>query len=87
MSGFAAQGQLRDLSRNFPVPEHGRYAREAAWTDENGIISLPPPVPDPVRRKAVLSAAAAGAIGVALWARSRRARKAGKSEPGWQQVA
>lgn len=87
MSGFAAQGQLRDLSRNFPVPEHGRYAREAAWTDENGLVSLPPPVSDPVRRKAVLSAAAAAAVGLAFWVRTRRAKKAGKAEPGWQQVA
>ncbi len=87
MSGFAAQGELRDLSRNFPVPEHGRYAREAAWTDENGVASLPPPVSDPVRRKAVLSAAAAGAVGIALWARSRRNKKTNKAEPGWKQVA
>ncbi len=87
MSGFAAQGQLRDLSRNFPVPEHGRYAREAAWSDENGVISLPPPVSDPVKRKAVLSAAGAAAVGVALWARSRRNNKKHKSEPGWKQVA
>lgn len=87
MFGFAAQGQLRDLSRRFPVPEYGRYTKEAALADENGIISLPEPVPDRLRRKAVFSAAAAGAVGVALWARSRRSKRHAGAETSWKQVA
>ena len=87
MSGFAAQGQLRDLSRNFPVPEYGRYVLEPVRTDENGIISLPAPVPDRLRRKAALSAAAAGAVGLALFLRRRRSRRGLVKEPGWKQVA
>lgn len=87
MFGFAAQGQLRDLSRKFPVPIYGRYAKEAAMTDENGIISLPEPVPDRLRRKAIFSAAAAGAVGVTFWVRSRRSKKSAVNETSWQQVA
>lgn len=87
MSGFAAQGQLRDLSRHFPVPEYGRYVKEAARTDESGVASLPPPVADPLKRRAALSAAAAGAVGVTLWIRSRRSRRNVSGEAGWQQVA
>jgi hypothetical protein len=87
MSGFAAQGQLRDLSRNFPVPEYGRYAKESSHTDENGIISLPGPVPDRLRRKAAISAAAAGAVGIGLFIRRRRSRRHQVKEPEWRQVA
>jgi len=87
MSGFAAQGELRDLSRSFPVPDYGRYTREAAVADENGIISLPAPVPDRLRRKAVFSAIAAGAIGVTLWVRSRRSKRHPGAETMWKQVA
>ena len=87
MSGFAAQGQLRDLSRHFLVPQYGRYVLESAHTDEQGIISLPEPVPDRLRRKAAVSAAAAGAIGIALFVRRRRSRSRSVKEPGWKQVA
>lgn len=87
MSGYAAQGQLRDLSRHFPVPEYGRYVKEAVRTDESGLASLPPPVPDRLRRRATLSVAAAGAVGVTLWIRSRRSKKNVSGEAGWQQVA
>jgi glyoxylase-like metal-dependent hydrolase (beta-lactamase superfamily II) len=87
MFGYAPQGQLRDLSRNFPVPEYGRYALEPARTDENGIISLPPPVPDRLRRKAALSAAAAGAVGIAFFLRRRRSRRRSIKEPEWREVA
>ncbi|HET9181386.1 MAG TPA: MBL fold metallo-hydrolase [Candidatus Angelobacter sp.] len=87
MFGFAAQGQLRDLSRNFPVPFYGRYTKQAAVTDENGIISLPEPVPDRLRRKAVFSAAAAGAVGITFWVRSRRSKRSRGAETRWEQVA
>jgi len=87
MFGFAAQGQLRDLSRNFPVPEYGRYMKESARTDENGIISVPEPVPDRLRRKAAISAVAVGAVGIGFFIRRRRSRRRGIKEPEWRQVA
>jgi glyoxylase-like metal-dependent hydrolase (beta-lactamase superfamily II) len=40
---------LRELARNFvslAVPPHGRYVRQPALFDENGVVALPPPVPD-----------------------------------------
>jgi glyoxylase-like metal-dependent hydrolase (beta-lactamase superfamily II) len=37
-----AADQLQFLADHFPVPEHGRYVREAARTDESGITYLPP---------------------------------------------
>jgi glyoxylase-like metal-dependent hydrolase (beta-lactamase superfamily II) len=73
MSGGEALQQLRELARNFPVPEYGRYVQEPAQFDENGIAYLPPPVPDPVKRNAVLALAGLSAIGLAIWT-NRRAK-------------
>jgi glyoxylase-like metal-dependent hydrolase (beta-lactamase superfamily II) len=44
---------LRRLARDFDriaVPKQGRYVREPAVADESGVVSLPPPVPDPLPR-------------------------------------
>lgn len=38
--------QLAEFALHFPMPGHGRYAHEAAHTDENGVLDVPPPVPD-----------------------------------------
>jgi glyoxylase-like metal-dependent hydrolase (beta-lactamase superfamily II) len=45
--------ELRRLARDFDriaVPPRGRYVREPALADERGVVSLPPPVPDPLPR-------------------------------------
>lgn len=34
--------ELESLAANFPVPQHGRYIREPARFDENGITYVPP---------------------------------------------
>jgi len=42
--------QLEQLVREFDeraLPAQGRYLHEAAETDENGVVSVPPPVSDP----------------------------------------
>jgi glyoxylase-like metal-dependent hydrolase (beta-lactamase superfamily II) len=42
---------LRTLARDFDtlaVPRHGRYVNEPAIADENGVVSVPPPVRDPL---------------------------------------
>lgn len=47
MSGEALQHGLDDLAANFErlaVPDHGRYVDHPAVTDEDGIVSIPPPV-------------------------------------------
>lgn len=44
---------LRRLARDFDrlaVPQRGRYVRQPAVADEEGVVSLPPPVPDPLPR-------------------------------------
>lgn len=40
--------QLESFARTFVPPAHGRYIPEPALTDENGVVTLPPPVADPV---------------------------------------
>ncbi|MEJ7860954.1 MAG: MBL fold metallo-hydrolase [Pyrinomonadaceae bacterium] len=52
--------QLRNFARNFTAPAHGRYVRQPAITNENGIVALPPPVRDPVRQKLIGAAIVAG---------------------------
>jgi len=61
-----------DLNRfadNFTPPAHGRYAGSPARTNKNGIVSVPPPVPDPFPRQTTVIAGAAmllaGAIALA----------------------
>ena len=44
---------LRRLARDFDrlaLPQRGRYVRQPAVADEEGVVSLPPPVPDPMPR-------------------------------------
>ncbi len=52
--------QLKNFARNFTAPAHGRYVRQPAITNENGIVALPPPVRDPVRQKLIGAAIVAG---------------------------
>jgi glyoxylase-like metal-dependent hydrolase (beta-lactamase superfamily II) len=66
---------LRRLARDFDrmaVPPRGRYVREPARADERGVVSLPPPVPDPLPRL-LLGVGLALLAGAAL----RRAIRAG----------
>jgi len=72
MSGREATDQLRRLSRNFPIPEKGRYVAEPVKTDENGIVYLPPAPPDPLKWTALTVGAAALAGASLLVARNRR---------------
>ena len=73
MSGDDALQQLRELARDFPVPDHGRYVQEPARFDDNGIAYLPPPVSDPVKRNTMIAVAGLSAVGVAIWM-NRRAK-------------
>jgi hypothetical protein len=71
MSGDEALEQLYRLARNFPVPDYGRYVEQPAQLDNNGIAYLPPPVPDPVKRNAILAVAGLSAVGLTLWLNRR----------------
>lgn len=59
----AAQA-LHDLADHFDseIPAHGRYVNHPARTDEHGIVSLPPPVFDPVPVVAGIGMATLGAL-------------------------
>ena len=73
MSGDVVRRELDQLASDFPAPARGRYAQQAARSDEHGIVFLPPPVPDPV------PAIAAG-VGLALLAGWILRRKSGRQE-------
>ena len=50
MSGPEIPTQLHAFSRQTVMPEHGRYVLNPATTNEEGIVSVPPPVPNPLPR-------------------------------------
>jgi glyoxylase-like metal-dependent hydrolase (beta-lactamase superfamily II) len=77
MSGEELAQQLLTLSRTFDrtaVPRRGRYVRRAAVMDEHGVVSVPPPVADPVARGAAiaLGTVAVGLLGFFVARRRRR---------------
>lgn len=68
-----AAARLEKFARDFKPPARGRYVRQPAQTNENGVVALPPPVPDPVP-KVIAAAAAVVAAGGLLLARLKRRR-------------
>ncbi|QCR21190.1 MBL fold metallo-hydrolase [Pontibacter sp. SGAir0037] len=79
MRGAELRTQLDQLVQDFwavAVPSKGRYTNEPAITDEQGVISVPPPVSSPVTT--VLLAAGAIAIAgtaYAVLSRNKRAKR------------
>ena len=61
LRGADVASRLAALADEFPVPPHGRYVSEPARTDENGIVFLPAPPPDPLPGLFAL-----GGVGLAL---------------------
>ena len=51
------------LTCRLAVPRHGRYVREPALTDPNGVLMVPPPVADPLPELAGLAPQFAGRYG------------------------
>lgn len=71
---------LRSLAQNFEtlaVPRHGRYVNEPAIADANGVVSVPPPVPDRLP-KILMSIGAAVVVGAAV--RSLRGHTSGRDQ-------
>ncbi len=66
--------QLTELARNFPIPEHGRYAKEPARADETGVTYLPPAPPDRLPKIAAGVAASVVLAGVGAWLLKKAAR-------------
>lgn len=82
MKGKELEWQLDQLVKNFwvkAVPAQGRYIHEPALTDAKGIVSVPPPVSNPV--PALVAAVGAMALaGIAIAA--LKGRNAIKNKPG-----
>ena len=75
MRGEVLRRQLQLLAMHFEnaaMPRRGRYVRHPALMDEHGVISIPPPVPDPWPRMAAVAASFLIAATVfSLWQRRR----------------
>jgi glyoxylase-like metal-dependent hydrolase (beta-lactamase superfamily II) len=74
VSGEAARAALHALAQGFQweaVPMDGRYVREPAVSDELGLVSVPPPVPDDFPK--IMLGVAAVAAGVVAYRRRRHA--------------
>lgn len=69
LSGPQVAPDLRHFADGFAPPAHGRYVGHPAVTDETGIVSLPPPAPDPFPLQAAITLLAVGAT--VTWARRR----------------
>jgi glyoxylase-like metal-dependent hydrolase (beta-lactamase superfamily II) len=70
MRGPQLAEDLRALARDFDtraMPSHGRYVGRPAVTDERGVVSVPPPVSDPVQGL-LLGVGAAVAVGLVVHA-------------------
>ena len=74
MSGPELPGLFRAFADDFMSPLHGRYVAEPAITDENGIVFLPPPAPDPLPKYAAVMGIAAATL-VAAYVVGARQRK------------
>lgn len=75
MSGQRLSRELEALARHFDqqaVPARGRYVNVPARADAGGVISIPPPIADPLPK--ILAAAALGAAAVGIVSAMRRRR-------------
>jgi glyoxylase-like metal-dependent hydrolase (beta-lactamase superfamily II) len=61
MSGPNVAADLNRFADGFTPPAHGRYVGSPARTDENGLLSVPPPAPDLFPAQAAVVALALGA--------------------------
>lgn len=68
--GHRVADDLERFADVFSRPRKGRYIREAARSDQNGVIYVPPPVPDPLPRQLLLTGLVTA--GVLVAARRRR---------------
>ena len=80
MRGERMLRELEELARDFEnraMPAHGRYVGHPARTSERGIVSLPPPVADPLPKilVGVSLAAVAGATLLAVSNRNKSERR------------
>jgi glyoxylase-like metal-dependent hydrolase (beta-lactamase superfamily II) len=78
ITGEGAAAALERFAEQFAPPADGRYVRQPARADERGVISLPPPVADPVGgaiRGGTIAAAVTGVVMTVSRARRRPRRR------------
>jgi hypothetical protein len=65
--------QLEDLAEHFEleIPRDGRYGRQPALADDNGVLALPPPVSKGLPAALLLATGLLALTGVALMRRRR----------------
>lgn len=73
ISGRTASARLEKFARDFKPPKDGRYVREPAIADENGVVKLPPPLPDPVPKIAAAIAIGGAAAAAGYFIKRRKA--------------
>lgn len=74
MRGERLRVELQRLARDFDQvgrPSYGRYVRKPAIADERGLVSVPPPVPDPIV-SILAGIGAVAAAGATFFLTSRR---------------
>jgi glyoxylase-like metal-dependent hydrolase (beta-lactamase superfamily II) len=72
LSGSWIADDLHRFAAGFTAPTHGRYVPAPAVTDENGIVSLPPPVSDPLPLRLAVGVTLTVAAGIAAAFLKRR---------------
>jgi len=70
LAGPDVAPDLNRFADEFTPPAHGRYVGSPAQTDQHGIVSVPPPAPDPFPLRAAAVTLAAGAA--IIWAKRRK---------------
>ncbi|MES2464009.1 MAG: MBL fold metallo-hydrolase [Armatimonadota bacterium] len=73
---FSGVGErLVHLASHLTPPLGGRYADQPAMTDESGVVSVPPPVPDPLPTYLAIAATVLGITAAAFYEKRNRRQR------------
>jgi glyoxylase-like metal-dependent hydrolase (beta-lactamase superfamily II) len=81
MRGGRLAAALARFAASFSPPRRGRYVERPARSDEHGLLTVPPPVPDPLPRQLLVAGLAAGA----LFALAQGLRERQEKPPEWRE--
>ena len=74
MSGPEVADALQAFAEDFSSPLHGRYVPEPAVANENGLVFVPPPAPDPLPKVAA-GVGLAALVGAGIYAAAGRRKR------------